>query len=388
MQKTLEKRLAKLPPKVALPLKHLAKIGQMQDKDIRLVLDAGDLVGNHTHLLGFAAGAMGMAAERVPIHDTVSMAKKLGARIQLDWTPRRWREEHDKLAKRITLHRFRQKNVDYDVSSFEALLPATYPGYLIRTSLRLATVGWHQRHCVASYHKQVVSGACAIACVFINKTRWTVDLRKNYGVANSLRINMICTTDNKIPDPFTSKAIHECLNIQESPRYGYHRYQRDIDLRESVTSANLARVRQSLLKAGIDKVCVQQDSDPTPLGSLPDFYCEPQNVSIEKLELELYDITPDRDENDNLVCQLETVSLKKSVELLTDELISKHRAAHHRWRTAPLRQHAVLELDVKTGVISIRVAESNSLSPRAVIKTRDEQFRIDDNPEVDLQLAA
>ena len=388
MQKTLEKRLAKLPPKVAMPLKHLAKIGQMQDKDIRLVLDAGDLVGIHTHLLGFAAGAMGMAAERVPIHDTVSMAKKLGARIQLDWTPRRWREEHDKLAKRITLHRFRQKNVDYDVSSFEALLPATYPGYLIRTSLRLATVGWHQRHCVASYHKQVVSGACAIACVFINKTRWTVDLRKNYGVASSLRINMICTTDNKTPDPFTTKTIHECLNIQETPRYGYHRVHRDFDLRKSVTSANLARVRQSLLKAGIDKACVQQDSDPTPLGSLPDLYCEPQNVSIEKLELELYDITPDRDENDNLVFQLETVSLKKSVELLTDELISKHRAAHHRWRTDPLRQHAMLELDVKLGVISIRVAESNSLSPRAVIKTRDDQFRIDDNPEVDLQLAA
>ena len=147
-------------------------------------------------------------------------------------------------------------------------------------------------------------------------------------------------------------------------------------------------MRQSLLKAGIDKVCVQQDSDPTPLGSLPDFYCEPQNVSIEKLELELYDITPDRDESDNLVFQLETVSLKKSVELMTDELISKHRAAHHRWRTAPLRQHAVLELDVKLGVISIRVAESNSLSPRAVIKTRDDEFLIDDNPDVDLQLAA
>ena len=388
MQKTLEKRLAKLPPKVAMPLKHLAKIDQMKDRDIRLVLDAGDLVGNHAHLLGFAAGAMGMAASRVPIHDTVAMAKKLGARIQLDWTPRRWREEHDKLAKRITLHRFRQKNVDYDVSSFEALLPATYPGYLIRNSMRLATVGWRQRHCVADYHDLVVSGHRAIACVFINKTRWTVELRKSDDLANSLEINMIRTTDNRAPDPFTSKAIHDCMNIQEAPPQDYTRRLRDAEVKTRVTWANLARVRHALLKTGIDKVSVHRESDPTPLGSLPDLYCEPQDVSIEKQELELYAATGHRNESDNLVFQLETVSLNTSVELLTDELISKHRAAHHRWRTAPLRQHAVLELDVKTGVISIRVAESNSVNPRAVIKTRDDQFRIDENPEVDLQLAA
>ena len=51
MKKIIESRLAKLPPKVAQPLKHLAKIGQMREEDIKTVLDAGDLTGNY-HRIG------------------------------------------------------------------------------------------------------------------------------------------------------------------------------------------------------------------------------------------------------------------------------------------------------------------------------------------------
>ena len=40
MKNIIESRLAKLPPKVAQPLKHLAKIGQMREEDIKTVLDA------------------------------------------------------------------------------------------------------------------------------------------------------------------------------------------------------------------------------------------------------------------------------------------------------------------------------------------------------------
>ena len=75
MKKITLRRLAKLPPKVAMPLTHLAKIGQMKEQDIKTVLDAGDLTGNHNMLVGFAAGAMGMKAQHVPITDTVAMAR-------------------------------------------------------------------------------------------------------------------------------------------------------------------------------------------------------------------------------------------------------------------------------------------------------------------------
>ena len=175
MKKSIESRLAALPSKVAQPLRHLAKIGQMREKDIKTVLDAGDLTGNHQTLVGFAAGAMGMQAQGIPVADTVSMVKLHGGRIRLDWTPRRWREEHDRLAKAETLRRLSEKNVYYDIVDYYKLLP-DFPGYIIRNSRRLAIVGWHQRHCVASYHNKVVRGQCAFACVFVNHTRWTVEL--------------------------------------------------------------------------------------------------------------------------------------------------------------------------------------------------------------------
>ena len=76
MKKIIQSRLAKLPPKIAMPLTHLAKIGQMKEQDIKTVLDAGDLTGNHNMLVGFAAGAMGMKAQHVPVTDTVAMAKE------------------------------------------------------------------------------------------------------------------------------------------------------------------------------------------------------------------------------------------------------------------------------------------------------------------------
>ena len=78
MKKTIQRRLAALPPKVAQPLTHLVKIGQMKEQDIKTVLDAGEITGNTHTLVGFAAGAMGMKAQHVPVADTVAMAKKLG----------------------------------------------------------------------------------------------------------------------------------------------------------------------------------------------------------------------------------------------------------------------------------------------------------------------
>ena len=49
MKKIIQSRLAKLPPKVAQPLTHLVKIGQMKEQDIKTVLDAGEITGNYPH---------------------------------------------------------------------------------------------------------------------------------------------------------------------------------------------------------------------------------------------------------------------------------------------------------------------------------------------------
>ena len=217
MKKTIQRRLAALPPKVAQPLTHLVKIGQMKEQDIRTVLDAGDMTGNHQTLVGFAAGAMGMKAQGVSIADTISMAKKQGGRIRLDWSPRRWREEHDRLAKVVTLRQFSEKSVDYDVEFYATVLP-DFPGYIIRNSRRLATVGWYQRHCVASYHSQVVRGLCAFVCVFVNHVRWTVEIHRTSDAFHPLRISQIQTTDNRCPDDATEQQIYKYLGISAFER--------------------------------------------------------------------------------------------------------------------------------------------------------------------------
>ena len=106
----------------------------MKEQDIKTVLDAGEITGNTHTLVGFAAGAMGLKAQHVPVADTVAMVKKLGRTIRLDWSPRRWREEHDRMAKAVTLRQFSEENIDYDVEFFASELPKKYPGYIIRNS--------------------------------------------------------------------------------------------------------------------------------------------------------------------------------------------------------------------------------------------------------------
>ena len=271
MKKIIQSRLAKLPPKVAMPLTHLAKIGQMKEQDIKTVLDAGDLTGNPHTLVGFAAGAMGMKAQHVPVTDTVAMAKKLGRTIRLDWSPRRWHEEHDKMAKAVTLRQFRSKNVNYDVEFYAKSLPPKFPGYIIRNSLRLATVGWYQRHCVASYHSSCASGSSAIVCVFVDHTRWTVELKKTENPDYPIRITQIRTTDNRGPDPQTEQKIYEHLGIPEQVREipEYIQRNREQCLLRNVTIVNLSRVHEALAKADGDSEAMQWQRDVEILSSLP-----------------------------------------------------------------------------------------------------------------------
>ena len=294
MKKIIQSRLAKLPPKVAQPLTHLAKIGQMQEQDIKTVLDAGDLTGNYHTLVGFAAGAMGMKAQRVPVADTVAMAKKLGRQIRLDWSPRRWREEHDRMAKAVTLRQFSEENIDYDVEFFASKLPPKYPGYIIRNSRRLATVGWYQRHCVASYHPRCVDGSSAFVCVFVDRTRWTVELNRTGYPESPIRITQIRTTDNRSPEPPTEKRIYEYLGIGEN-MYEYDEYlQRRLeehhqgrmtmrrfvflpDTPNSVTTpckAAIPKSNSTLNASSIGRICTAMEGKATSLSSSSQYEIE------------------------------------------------------------------------------------------------------------------
>ena len=374
MKKIIQSRLAKLPPKVAMPLTHLAKIGQMKEQDIKTVLDAGDLTGNHNMLVGFAAGAMGMKAQRVPVTDTVAMAKKLGRTIRLDWSPRRWHEEHDKMAKAVTLRQFREKKVNYDVEFYAKLLPPEFPGYIIRNSLRLATVGWYQRHCVASYHSSCQSGSSAIVCVFVDHTRWTVELRKTDNPDHPVRITQIRTTDNRGPDPQTEKKIYEYLDISEKAREIPYYVIRDREkcLLSNVTKVNLSVVHEALAKAGVEFVHMNYDPNPgnVPLLALPELATAPASMEhIMEVPLHLYKPAEDRDESGQIVIEMQTETLGNALRQMQQRLTEERRDIEHRWNAPPAREHYTATLDVARRVLEIQQTYSNGVTLQAQVKT-------------------
>ena len=258
--KSISERLDSLPRKVAFPLISLSQVGQIEEPQLEAILDAGELTGNTQHLLGFATGAMAMEAKGVPVCDTVRMARQLGRKIRLDWSPRRWREVHDRLQHLVSLQEISEENCDYDVSYFRQRLPKKFSGYLITTRLRLAKVGLVQRHCVASYHSQVLEQRCAFVCVFIDRKRWTVQLEKTY---SGMRITQIRTKYNESPPPHIRHRIETILNMPD----GVINEPLATDIPELVDQANLARASQALADQGVQ--CVELTHLVTDRPQLP-----------------------------------------------------------------------------------------------------------------------
>ena len=393
MKKIIESRLAKLPPKVAQPLKHLAKIGQMREEDIKTVLDAGDLTGNYHTLVGFAAGAMGMKAQRVPVADTVAMAKKLGRQIRLDWSPRRWREEHDRMAKAVTLRQFSEENVDYDVEFFASKLPTKYPGYIIRNSRRLATIGWYQRHCVAGYHPRCLDGSSAFVCVFVDRIRWTVELNRTGHPENPIRINQIRTTDNGCPEPPTEKRIYDYLGIGEN-MYEYDEYlQRRLEEHQlrQVTVANLSRVHQALAEAGVEYVYMYYDPNPdnVPLLALPEIMAAPASKeNFLETPVELFTPSESRNESGQLVIELQKETIENALRQLQQKLMAERREREYRWRAPPKREHYALKLDVANRFLEILQTTSNGITLQAQVETSTMNVGIEECPDIDGLLQA
>lgn len=252
-----------MPAEVAVPFSRLIQAGQVDEEAIAAVLDAGSLdrtvSGNPQKLLAFLSGYVCMQSKGVPVKDTIRMAAKAGRRINLGWSVKRWQQEHDRLSRAETLAQLAGANVTYDVSTFAAYLPPHFPGYLIPNSRRPGMEGLRQRHCVASYHESLRSGTCAIAAVFIDHVRWTVQIVPTGARERPLRIGQIRTRFNETPTGEDRKRIHAALGIEWPPlkpsdsgcvteEGDRHAYQ-----------ANLRRVLPVLRELGAGSVVVEFD---------------------------------------------------------------------------------------------------------------------------------
>lgn len=203
----LRHRLSLLPGKTGLVLQRLFEADLLSAQSLGVILDAGDLAGDCNKLLGFAIAHGELRAAGAPVADALAMARRLGARISLSWSAKRWKAEHDRFARAETLKRLSAENVHYDLSKFDAVINAKFPGYLIRTSRRLGMEGLRQRHCVASYHDRIKAGHCAIASVLLDSARWTVELRLTGDEARPLTIGQIKAHCNRSADSSVKEAI-------------------------------------------------------------------------------------------------------------------------------------------------------------------------------------
>lgn len=251
----IQTRLKELPRKVGLPFENLLAAGQLDHDIVATVLDAGELSGDSSKLLGFAAGMVYLKSRNIPVHDVIQMAKKQRRRINLAWSPKRWQEEHDRLSRAETLARLSEGNVAYDTAKFAALLPSRFSGYLIRTSRRLGMEGLRQRHCVASYHQQLLGGHCAIACVFVDHKRWTVQLVVTEDESIPLRVVQVKTRFNGVASNEILKRIHEMLNLKQGTVVRYEQLNR----RVRSYMENLRAVLPVLRANGVESVRVTFD---------------------------------------------------------------------------------------------------------------------------------
>ncbi len=371
MDKSETRRLETLPRKVALPLLHLAEIGQLQPADVAMILDAGELAGNTQHLLGFAVGALSMQARRIDIRDTVRMAKQTGKTIRLDWSPRRWSEEHDRLSRLVTFNELRQKNHVYELSKFERLLPEQFPGYLIRSRRRLAAVGFVQRHCVASYHDSIRSGSCAFVCVFIDRRRWTVQLGLHGG---RLIIREIRTTDNVTPQPYVALRIHDVLGIDQHVAMDSQGQGEILNL---ITIANTARVVTALRAQGIASAKLTYNPEPGLLQEHEAIGFEPAPPTIDKVKI--YRLVHPQDGGyriEELECGLSD-ALNEKLNAMVDRYLTGWQA-----RNSDPYQFATLTLDVdaeREPRFLFSTVTARSRSPRAKMTKADYCEDIDMN---------
>lgn len=242
--------LSVLPPKVAKALERLLTIGHLDEITLQTVIDAAGLAGDYNKVLWFTSSYLFMRSKGIPVGDVIAMSKQHNRKVKLDWSIKRWQTEHEKLSRMASLKVLSDKNSVYDVSFFENNILEDFSGYLIKTSRRLGMEGLRQRHCVASYESRILQGVTAIASVFVNQTRWTVELLKTSNEAIPISIGQIKTKFNDVADKTVRSKVYEILGIAK-PNHAPERSDND---ERSLRETNLARIINVLRNLGVTDV--------------------------------------------------------------------------------------------------------------------------------------
>ncbi|RMG37538.1 MAG: hypothetical protein D6720_03045 [Gammaproteobacteria bacterium] len=282
-----EREIAKLlpgyPANITKPVADLIDRGVIDQNTVVTVREVAGRKGERHRFLYHLLLVEGLRKQGVPVDDTVMMAREAGRKVNLHWSPARWRDEHNRLARWATLKKLAEAAVTYDLADVEAKLPDRWPGYLIRSSRRLGMEGLRQRHCVASYDARIRLGSCAIAVVFVDRQRYTVELRTDK--KGDLSVVQIKGRFNRAPTSDVQQRILEVLGLPwQEPVFAFHRPNPERNRQDALDT--LRQVLPILRAARIDRIHVYFDgSGDSGMIEEPSFYQGKAIIKPDEIEV-------------------------------------------------------------------------------------------------------
>lgn len=341
----LPEALSLVPLKARLPVERLIARGLIDQATVDVALDAVLYAGKPERLLPFMTAVLHLKSNAVSIADIVRMARAHGRPINLDWSPRRWQEEHQRLSRLETLKALSAANVAYELDRFRQLLPASFPGYLVPSSRRLGAEGLHQLHCVASYHPAILSGHCAIAVVFVDRKRFTVQLAL---VGDRLRVTQIRTRLNALPSSDESRRIRDVLRLQTDPSEegDSSHINRRVPFKQV-----LVAVLPALRNHGVEEVKASFDGSTDDQGSVDSASFRPQ-IDAESVFVDVPQIAQQFVDGEYVnVAVVTTVTLQRAVDSLAASYIDSQPV---NWWDAD-GGFGSFVIDVQSGVATIEI---------------------------------
>lgn len=209
--------LADYPVRVRSPVQALRAAGQIDDRAIATVLLGAPRADQRHLFLYHLLVVKGLREAKVDVDDTVAMANELGRRVDFRWSRQRWSHEHNRLSRGITLRKLATSGREYALDFYREHLPKHWPGYLIRNSRRLGMEGLRQRHCVAAYDARIAAGQCAIAVVFVDHRRWTVEILPTGHPQHPLQAHQVRGFMNRDAGPTERAAVLSFLQLPLEP---------------------------------------------------------------------------------------------------------------------------------------------------------------------------
>lgn len=150
------------------------------------------------------------------LRDCTNMAMKLNRKINISWSVKRLKSEHDDMSYEITKILLSHDNKDLKINDIYLEFSEEMGIEIIKSNFQLALEGMRQKHCVANYSEYINRGRCAI----FKYKGFTIELKIKGGfglVIGQFRGYMNCAPTDSIKTEF-----HDILDkFNESKKLDY-----------------------------------------------------------------------------------------------------------------------------------------------------------------------